>query len=124
MSLSVRGARFVPEPRTTVMGTAAVIAALRPLLREEFGDSRSAAKELAIAADASVEAAKSWLAGKRGMSLANFMRAARGRPRLQRKALEWLGIEHLIDPELVAMVEAAARRAAQLKEKGGIANDR
>lgn len=97
------------------MGTATRIDELRRVLREEYGNDRSSAKALAADADAAVDTAKAWLAGKRGMSLGCFLAVARKRARLRAWTMERLGVELLVDPQLEASLLAAARRMAEIK---------
>lgn len=118
MSRHQRGTNNVPgsgTSRLTMMGTATRIDELRRLLREEYGNDRSSAKALAADADASIETAKAWLKGKRGMSLGYFLEVARKRARLRGWVMERLGIEMLVDPQLEANLLAAARRMAEIK---------
>lgn len=97
------------------MGTATRIDELRRVLREEYGNDRSSAKALAADADAAVDTAKAWLAGKPGMSLGCFLAVARKRARLRAWTMERLGVELLVDPQLEASLLAAARRMAEIK---------
>jgi hypothetical protein len=102
------------EELTTHYVTKVVSAALV----EEFGDSPGARKELAEAAQGSIDNAKDLLRGLHAPNLTTFFRLARQCPTLKAEALRLLDAQANLDPEFDRDISKLFEQWQRMKDRG------